>query len=294
MRVGVLMLPTDPLPEALTRVRHYESLGFDHIWIYDHLSWRRYRDQAWHAAIPWLAAAAAVTTTVRLGTMVASPNFRHPVHFAKEAMTLDHVSGGRITLGIGAGGPGPDATVLGGEQPGPRERAGRLAEFVEVLDLLLRQPSTTYRGERYTVEDARMIPGCVQRPRLPLAIAAAGPTTLKVAARFGDAWVTYGDATYQDTTRQGTERIVREQAAHLADECAAVGRDPADLDRYYLIGNTDERPLTSVETFVEFAGRYRELGFTDLVFHEPRPGDPVWTEPPEIVDAIAGILPQLR
>ena len=80
------------------------------------------------------------TDRIRLGTMVASPNFRHPVTLAKEAMTLDHVSGGRLTLGIGAGGPGSDATVLGGEQPSPAERVARFAEFVEVLDQLLREP----------------------------------------------------------------------------------------------------------------------------------------------------------
>ena len=294
MRVGVLMLPTDPWSATVERAQRLERLGYDHLWTYDHLSWRRYRDRDWHAAIPWLTGLAMATDRIRLGTMVASPNFRHPVTLAKEAMTLDHVSGGRLTLGLGAGGPGFDATVLGGAQPSPSARVARFTEFVEVLDELLRTPTMSHRGHHYTVDDARMIPGCVQQPRVPFAIAAGGPKMLAVTARFADAWLTYGDTSYQDTTAAATEAVVRAQSEQLAEACARIGRDPNDLDRIYLIGNTDERPLASVDTFVDFATRYAALGFTDLVFHHPRPDDPVWNEPEAIVDQIAEVLPQLR
>jgi alkanesulfonate monooxygenase SsuD/methylene tetrahydromethanopterin reductase-like flavin-dependent oxidoreductase (luciferase family) len=129
-----------------------------------------------------------------------------------------------------------------------------------------------------------MVPGCVQQPRLPLAVAASGPATLALAARFADAWVTYGD-----------EHVVRAQAERLTEACAAIGRDPAEISRVYLIGNTDERPLASTAAFTDFVGRYRSMGFTDFVFHHPRPDDPVWTDPPEVVDAIATeVLPTLR
>jgi alkanesulfonate monooxygenase SsuD/methylene tetrahydromethanopterin reductase-like flavin-dependent oxidoreductase (luciferase family) len=294
MRVGVLLLPTDPWPETVQLARRLEQLGYAHIWTYDHLSWRRYRDRAWHAAIPWLTGLAAKTSVIRLGTLVASPTFRHPVTLAKEAMTLDHVSGGRFTLGVGAGGTGFDAEVFGGHAPSRSQRAARLEEFVEVIDQLLRRPAISYSGEYYTVNDARMLPGCMQQPRLPLAVAAAGPRTLAVAARHADAWITYGDATYQDITPDGTERIVR-QAERLAEYCAAAGRDPGEIDRIYLIGNTADRPLVSVAAFTDFVGRYRALGFTDIVFHHPRPDDPVWTEDLSIVEAIGtDVLPQLH
>lgn len=297
MRVGVLLLPTDPWPETVARVRRLEELGYDHVWTYDHLSWRRYRDRPWHAAIPWLTGLAAATTTIRLGTMVSSPNVHHPLVLAKEAMTLDHVSDGRFTLGIGAGGVGFDATVLGNDQPTPRERAERLDEFVQVTDGLLRNPAGySHRGERYVVDDARLLPGCVQRPRLPLAIAAGGRRTLQTAARYADAWITYGDTSYEQVSAEATERIVREQAAILEAAAAAAGRDPSTIGRVYLIGNTEDRPLASVNAFDDFAGRYRALGFTDIVFHHPRPGDdPVWNEPEEIVERIAvEVLPHLR
>ncbi|MFC5002836.1 LLM class flavin-dependent oxidoreductase [Dactylosporangium cerinum] len=284
MRLGVLLLPTDPWPQTVARARHLEALGYAHLWTYDHLSWRRYRDRPWHAALPWLTGLAGVTSRVRLGTMVTSPTFRHPVSLAKEAMTLDHVSDGRLTLGIGAGGTGFDATVLGEEVRTPRQRAARLTEFVEVLDGLLREPAYSHRGEHYTVEDARMIPGCVQRPRLPLAIAAAGPKTLALAARHADAWITYGEPDAADQSPAAIEAAVRKQAAILDERCAEIGRDPKSVDRIYLVGNTEERPLASVAAFEDFVGRYRELGFTDIVFHDPRPDDPVWTEDPAIVE----------
>ncbi|MEV6928945.1 LLM class flavin-dependent oxidoreductase [Dactylosporangium sp. NPDC051485] len=287
MRIGVLLLPADPWAQSVQRARHLEALGFHHLWTYDHLSWRRYRDLPWHAAIPWLTGLAGVTERVGLGTMVASPNYRHPVTLAKEAMTLDHVSAGRVILGVGAGGTGFDATVLGGEAPSPRERTDRFTEFVEVLDGLLGAPSYNHRGRFYGAEEARMIPGSVQRPRLPLAVAAAGPRALDLTARLGDAWITYGDPGAEDQSAAATEAAVRRQAARLDERCAALGRDPGSLRRYFLIGNTDERPLASVDAFEDFAGRYAELGFTDLVFHDPRPGDPVLTEDPAVVDAIA-------
>jgi alkanesulfonate monooxygenase SsuD/methylene tetrahydromethanopterin reductase-like flavin-dependent oxidoreductase (luciferase family) len=295
VRVGVLLLPTDPWGETVERVRRIEAMGYDHVWTYDHLSWRRYRDRPWHAAIPWLTGLAGATTRVRLGTLVATPNFRHPVNLAKEAMTLDHVSGGRLVLGLGAGGTGFDATVLGGAVPTPGERAARLEEFVDVLDRLLRTPAVSHRGDWYTVDEARMLPGCVQQPRLPLAIAAGGRRTLGLVARHADAWITYGDPQYRDTTPAGVDRAVRSQVSLLGSACEAIGRDVGEIDRIYLIGNTDERPLASIEAFVDFAGRFAELGFTDLVFHHPRPDDPVWSEPEQIVEKLAtSALPQLR
>lgn len=279
MRIGVLLLPTDPWPETVARVRGLEAMGYHHIWTYDHLSWRRYRDRPWHAAVPWLTGVAAVTSRIRVGTLVSSPNFRHPVTLAKEAMTLDHVSDGRLTLGVGAGGTGFDATVLGAAVQPPGVRAARFAEFVEALGGLLREPAAySYDGDFYTVDDARTLPGCVQQPRLPLAIAAGGRRTLRIAAWHADAWITEGEAA-----------AVRKQLALLEDACARIGRDPGELDRIHLAGDA-ERPLASVQAFADHVGRYAELGFTDLVFHHPRRDDPVWTDDPSVLERIASVV----
>jgi len=119
MRIGVLLLPADPWPETIRMAQRVEELGYDHLWTYDHLSWRRYRDQAWHSTYPWLTGVAAHTNTIRLGTMVSNPNVRHPLILAKDATTIDHISNGRFTIGVGAGGTGFDATVLGQSRSRP-------------------------------------------------------------------------------------------------------------------------------------------------------------------------------
>src|SRR3712207_3083665 len=122
MRLGVVVLPTYRWPAAREIWRRVEELGFHSGWTYDHLTWRSLRDGPWFATVPTLTAAAVATSRIRLGTLVASPNFRHPVPFAKELMTLDDVSGGRVTVGLGAGGVGWDATALGQEPWPTRER----------------------------------------------------------------------------------------------------------------------------------------------------------------------------
>src|SRR5918998_6698087 len=134
MRVGIIILPDRPWREAKELWRRAEAYGFDHVWTYDHLGWRDLVDGPWFDSIATLTAAAHVTQTVKLGTMVASPNFRHPVHFAREVSTLDDISGGRLTLGLGAGASAPsfDALVLGGPELTPRERVDRFGEFVEL------------------------------------------------------------------------------------------------------------------------------------------------------------------
>src|SRR5689334_21764959 len=170
-----------------------ERLGFHTAYTYDHLSWRTFRDGPWFGAVPTLTAAAVATERIRLGTLVTNPNFRHPVTLAKDLITLDDLSGGRITLGIGAGTTGFDAAVLGQDAWSPRELADRFAEFLALRDRLLTEPDVSYYGTFYSAYEARNIPGCVQQPRLPFAVAATGPRGLALAARHGQSWVTTGD-----------------------------------------------------------------------------------------------------
>ena len=111
MKFSVVILPEHPWDQAVSIWQRAERLGFEQAWTYDHLAWRTLADGPWYAAMPTLTAAALATTTMRIGTLVASPNFRHPVPFAKELVTLDDISGRRLTLGLGAGGIGFDATT---------------------------------------------------------------------------------------------------------------------------------------------------------------------------------------
>jgi len=275
MRLGVLILPEFRWPTAQSLWRRAEELGFDHAWTYDHLAWRSLRDSAWFGAVPTLTAAAMATERIRLGTLVASPNFRHPVPLAKELMTLDDISGGRLTLGVGAGGEGWDATMLGQAAWSQRERADRFAEFVDLLDRLLREPVASYHGHFYSADEARTVPGCLQRPRIPFAVAAAGPRAMRLATIYGETWVTTGDLKREGPVGAADgATMIREQIARLEEVCVQVGRDPASLRRLILTGPILDAGLASVEAFRDTAGRYAEIGVTDFVVHWPRAAAP--------------------
>ncbi|WP_374213850.1 LLM class flavin-dependent oxidoreductase [Streptomyces sp. A3M-1-3] len=276
MRLSTVILPVRRWNEGgRDQWQRAEQLGFHTAYTYDHLSWRTFRDGPWFGAVPTLTAAAAATDRLRLGTLVTSPNFRHPVTLAKDLITLDDVSGGRITLGIGAGGNGFDATTLlkSGQEPWtPRERADHFAEFVPLLDRLLTEPVVTHEGTRYSAAEARNIPGCVQRPRLPFAVAATGPRGLKLAARHGQAWVTTGDPRLFETgTPEQSLEAIRGQIGKLGAACAEIGREANELDKILLTGFTPDRPLDSFDAFVDFAGRHFALGITEIVIHAPIP-----------------------
>ncbi len=276
MRVGVVILPEHPWPRAKELWQRAEALGFDHAWTYDHLSWRSLRDDPWHGAVPTLAAAAVVTERMRLGTLVASPNFRHPVPTARELITLDDLSAGRVTFGIGAGGVGWDATTLGRVPWDAKERADRFEEFVVLSDLLLRQPVTTYEGRYYSAFEARSAPGCVQGPRLPFVIAAGGPRGMRIAAEHGQAWVTVGTRDREDGAAPVEEGVatVAAQLDALDEACAEAGRDPATLDRMVLTGLNLDSGAGSADQFEDTLGRYEALGVTDYVVHWPRATPP--------------------
>lgn len=244
------------------RWRRAEEYGFDHAWTYDHIGWRNLVDGPWFDAVPTLTAAAQVTSRIRLGTLVASPNFRHPVHFAREITALDDLSEGRFVLGVGAGGAGFDATVLGRPELSARARVDRFSEFVELLDEVLRRDRVTWHGRYFEAVDARSTPGCVQTPRVPFVVAANGPRSMRLAARFGQGWVTTGGPT---DNADDWWRLVATQAQRFAD--AAAG---STVDRYLSLDAAPAFSLSSVEAFVDAVGRAGELGFTDVVAHWPR------------------------
>jgi alkanesulfonate monooxygenase SsuD/methylene tetrahydromethanopterin reductase-like flavin-dependent oxidoreductase (luciferase family) len=287
MRLSTVILPIYEWGEGQSVWRRAEALGFHAGYTYDHLTWQSFRDRPWFAAIPTLAAAATVTERLRIGTLVASPNFRHPVTLAKDLLSLDHLTEGRLIAGIGAGGTGFDATALGQESWSPGQRADRLDEFVGLLDRLLTHPSTTARGHHYSAVEARTIPGCVQQPRVPFLVAATGRRGLRLAAEFGQGWVTYGDPLGRaGGTDAPVAAVVGAQMERLEAACTAVGRAYQSIDKVLLQGLTSERPLDSVDAFVEWAGRYQELGITEVVVHWPVP-DSVFAGDLDVFERIA-------
>ncbi|QQQ76582.1 LLM class flavin-dependent oxidoreductase [Saccharothrix sp. 6-C] len=294
MRTGIVILPEHRWWMAEHKWKAAEEYGFHHAWTYDHMGWRSLVDGPWFGAVPTLAAAASATSTIRLGTLVASPNFRHPVPFSRELLALDDLSDGRFTLGVGAGGVGYDTEVMGatsfGTKRGTPSRQGRFEEFVAALDLLLAQERTTFSGEHYEIRDARSAPGCVQRPRLPFVVAANGPKAMAVAAKYGTGWVTTGPETDDETAWWDG---VAAMAARFREVLAGIGRAKESIDFHLNADSCPVYSLTSVEHFREVAGRARGLGFTDLVVHWPR-ADGVYAGSEAVLERVAAdVLPEL-
>ncbi|WP_440712567.1 LLM class flavin-dependent oxidoreductase [Gordonia sp. FQ] len=289
MRVGVVMLPeTDPADTG--RWQAIEEYGFDHGWLLDHLAWRSRADSVWHATVPVLTAALLRTRTLRIGPLVATPNFRHPVLLAKDLMTLDVLSAGRMTVGLGAGAPGYDAQVLGERPLTPGESFGRFREFVDVLDALLTAPVTDWSGEWFTALGARNIPGPVQRPRPPFAVAANGPRSMRLAVLRGQGWVTMGTA---DRNAGATDWWAGVAAAGRAfDRVTAETAVPAGFARIlnmsHRLGATD-----SAAAFGDDVQRAADLGFTEVITAWPRPDQP-FAGRERLIEEIAADLPRLR
>ena len=266
LRVGVLVVQNLPYDRWRSRVIELEQLGYDGLYVWDHLVHRTQEPtDPLFDGLTLLAAAAEFTSRLRLGTLVASPTIRHPVLLAKQAMTIDNASDGRMELGIGAAGVLLDYQVLGIEPWSKAEQIQRFRETVQVVDATLRGV-TSYDGERWSGRGVTMAPGSVQRPRLPLTLAAHGPKTLAIAGRYADCWntMTLRDLPPEDVLSQTASRV------RLLDEAAReAGRDPSSIRRSVLIGSQDWPALSSPDSFRDAVLRYTEIGVSEIVLVHP-------------------------
>ena len=236
-----------------------ESAGFDGLWTGDNL--RNPRDPAVpvHDGPTIITGWAATTTRIRVGLLIANIVFRHPTVLAKQATTLDHVSGGRFDLGIGSGVWPTDHTMAGVPVWTARERTDRLTEFVAIVDRLLSGDVADHDGPYYPYSQAAMTPGTVQS-RLPLIVAANAPRALAVVAAHGDGWVTFpGAAAEADFYEASVERI------RVLDELLG-GREI----RRILLAYGEIDPWASVDGFARLVERYRGAGFSELVLYAPK------------------------
>lgn len=285
MRCGLTILPEHRWADAAPMWRAAEDMGFDHAWTYDHLVWAGLPDAPWFGTTPTLTAAATVTGRIGLGTLVSSPNYRHPVTFLRDLLALDDISGGRLICGLGTGGD-LDSRILG-EELTVRQRVDRFHEFTALLDRLLREDHVEHAGSYYRAADARTLPGPVQQPRVPFVIAANGPRSLRLAVEYGAGWVTTGGTA--ETLEQWWV-TVGVLAQRLDDTLAEAGRDRASLDRYLLLDSSPVFSLSSADLFEEMAGRAGDLGFTDVITHWPRP-EGVYAGDVAVLEDVASRLP---
>jgi len=270
LRFGLFMSQADkPWTQVLDEFSMAEELGFDHAWLVDHLvDTDGPPENGCLEGWTLLSALAARTSRIRLGVLVSSNTFRHPALLLKEAVTVDHVSGGRLILGIGTGWHEDEHRRYGIPLPASPERVDRFEEAVQIITMLMGQERSTFTGRHYQLHDARLQPPPVQRPRIPILIAAHRPRMLRLAARYADQWDTF--AAIPGTATEGVEADLSDRIARLDDACRDIGRDPAEIRRSTW---ATREVLRSTDAYVDFVRRHHALGFTDFTTVLPAPED---------------------
>jgi F420-dependent oxidoreductase-like protein len=267
-------------PTLVERWRLFESLGFDSAWDCDHYVQPSRPTGPYFEAWTLLAGLAARTDSIRLGVLVSCNTFRHPALLAKEAVTVDHVSNGRLELGLGAGWYEPEHHQFGVEFPGASELVGRYREAVEIVDRLMRNDVSSYEGTFYQLHDAPMRPAPVQQPRPPLTLAAHKPKMLRIVAEYADRWNSFGSV-----------EEMRERNTILDEHCADLGRDPSTIVRslYGWAAMMPQDPWASADGFEDMVGRYRSVGVNEFLVDQPRDD-----QLPILERVAADLLPRLR
>jgi F420-dependent oxidoreductase-like protein len=276
LRFGLKLSGQDTTVDALrTVLRIADEAGFDHVWDFDHLAsiGDGGPDRPIFEGWALQAAMAEATKRARIGCLVTGNTYRHPVLLAKQAVTVDHLSGGRLEFGIGAAWAEIEHSMYGIE--GLDHRVGRLSESLQVIKSLWTQERTNFEGRYYHLSDAIANPKPLQKPHPPIWIGASGESTLRLVARHADVWNAAGG---------GDTQKMKETIAMLEDACGAIGRDVSEIRRSLQFGwdGVDSASLLGD------AARYLELGFTEQVIYL-RGSDPTTT-----AGKVADLLPDLR
>jgi alkanesulfonate monooxygenase SsuD/methylene tetrahydromethanopterin reductase-like flavin-dependent oxidoreductase (luciferase family) len=271
-RFQVEVLPDLEWKEFLRRFRHAEELGFDIATTADQfVDWK-------DPSVPWfdvwtaLAAVAQATERIRLAPCVAQIPMRDPATFARQVITIDHVSGGRVEAGLGLGlTVDPGYGMIGVPNWDNPERARRFKEYIEIVDQMLSGSPTEYAGTYYTVKSAT-VHESIQSPRPPITIAAMGPKMMRYAA-------TYGDTLNAMSFRSGVAALTADAAAlkmKMDQACDKVGRDPSTLRYSFLLFDSNARESgvhlfywESIAQFADVAGQILALGFEEVGVYYP-------------------------
>jgi F420-dependent oxidoreductase-like protein len=260
LRFGLCTDQNLPWPIMAERWRYFEDLGFDSLWDCDHYVQPSRPTGPYYEGWTLLAGLATQTSRVRIGVLVSCNTFRHPALLAKQAVTVDHISNGRLELGIGAGWYVPEHEQFGIPFPETPELVGRFQEAVHLIDAYLRNDVTTWHGTYYQLTDAPNRPAPIQQPRPPLVLGAHGPRMLGIVARYADHWNSHGTV----------EEIGRRNQV-LDEHCARIGRDPDEISRslYGWAAIMPDDPWASTDAFQEVIGRYREVGINEFIIDAP-------------------------
>ena len=248
--------------DLVGRVRLAEEAGFDGAWVFDHFR-PLYGDPGGPCLEGWtlLAGLARETSRIRLGTLVTGMTHRHPSVLAAQALTVDHLSGGRLELAVGAAWNDAEHRALGIEFPPTGERMDRLEEGIEVLNLLLTTDDARFEGRHYALHGATMHPRPVQTPRPPLWVGGTGRRRLiPIAGAHADVWHGWAESAEE----------LRELTSILDRAAEAAGRDPRDVARASELDLS--QPIDGVERDLEM---FAAGGVSYLTVGWPTEGRPV-------------------
>ncbi|MHA1975358.1 MAG: LLM class flavin-dependent oxidoreductase [Candidatus Hodarchaeales archaeon] len=269
---GIITLQQFSWTEITKIWQKIEHLGFDSVWLDDHFV--NYRNPSGHWFDCWtlLAALSTGTTRIRVGTLVSPLPLYHPAKLARQAMTVDHISNGRLNLGIGTGVSGSKGEVvysmIGIEDWPPAERVARFEEAVQIIDKSLRQPRSSFEGKYYQVKDNTTTPLPVQNPRPPITIGAMGKSMLRIAARYADTWSSFGGP--WNSTPEEIYEATKNRIALIDSYCLRANRDPHTLKKSLLIyGSDSRRVFASEDDFREIVTKYTPLGITEFICYYP-------------------------
>jgi F420-dependent oxidoreductase-like protein len=253
IRFGLQAAPQQITVAELKEVwKEAEELGFDTLWVNDHLlpsvgPLDKENLDGWTT----LAAIAATTSRVKIGALVTSNTFRHPAVLAKMATTVDHLSNGRLILGIGAGYLEREHQAYGIPLPAVKERAKRLEEALQVITKLWTADSTvSFKGQYYTLVDAPFMPKPIQRPHPPIMIGGTGEKRiLPLVARYAQMW-NIGNLTPEE---------VAAKSKVLEEHCRKIGRNCAEIERSYLTPLYIKADPAEAQGFLEQIAKARGL-----------------------------------
>ena len=228
LRIGIITIQNAPWKVLVDRWRFIDTTDFDSLWVADHFTHWKEKEMIFFECWTSLTGMACETSRIRIGTAVTNSQWRHPAWLAKQALTIDHISNGRLDLGLGAGGGGQNEySMTGYKVMSPKEKVEHFREYVDIVDQLLRNPITTFKGKYYNLEEAIVLPEPIQKPRPPIYIGAHNPKMLKVTAQFADAWNTLEDI----ENLEGSIGKLEEKNKLLNDHCNEIGRDQKTLRR---------------------------------------------------------------
>ncbi len=275
LRFGLKLSGQDTTIDTLRAVwRLADESGFDHVWDFDHLAsiGDGGPDRPIYEGWTLQAAMAEATKRVRIGCLVTGNTYRNPALLAKSAVTVDHLSGGRLEFGIGAAWAEIEHQMYGFE--GLDHRVGLLSESLRIIKSLFTEERTNFEGRYYHFKDAIANPKPIQKPHPPFWIGASGPSTLRLVARHADVWNIAG----------GDPARVKELTPMLDEACGAVGRNSSEIRRSIQFGwdGVDRGQL------LDLCAQYLELGVTEQVIYL-RGAQPV-----ALAEKIADMLPDLR